>query len=306
MKTAGVCLPCFVDDLVGAMDLLDLPTGKKRIILARAFAYLGRETGSEAGWASTPSRHITALHRIVKSVAGLETPFAALREACNRVGVEIARKVRLDVQGLDGPERFRALARWAIAGNHLDFRTVGTGYGFRSEEIHRWLETLASQPLAVDHADRIRALVLDADEVLYIPDNVGEIALDVLLVEEIRRLGARVAVPYRGGPITSDAVREDFEAVGLDASADEIFEAGPDTLGISFEEMSDALGKALASAPVVITKGQANWYAVSEHLDEIPGAVACLLRTKCDAASAPLGVKAKDGVAAILKTAGGE
>lgn len=301
MKTADVCLSCLIDDLMGAVDLLGLETPLRRRIASASLAYLARELDTDAGWDAPPSRHITALHRIVKTLAGIERPFADLRDACNRVGVEIAAVVAREAEGPDAEARFRHLVRWAIAANHLDFRTVGTGYGFSVEKIRTWLSGIASEPLAVDDTGRIRAILRTAGEVLYVPDNVGEIALDRLLVREIRSFGARVRVPYRGGPITSDATLEDFRAVGLDREADEIFEAGPDTLGISFEEMSEELRGAFATADAVVTKGQANYYVMSERLDEIPGAVICLLRTKCDAAAAGLGAAARTNVAAVLK-----
>jgi len=301
MKTVHACMSCLIDDLVGAVDLLGLPPETARAVIARGFDYLARTLASPEGWDFPPGRHITALHRILKEETGLALPFAELRDACNRVGIEIAARRKAAMKGTEGPARFRDLVRWAIAGNHLDFRTVGTGYGFSSDRIEAWLAEIAEEPLAVDDVDAIREILERSREVLFVPDNVGEIALDALLVDEIRSMGCRVLVPYRGGPITSDATLEDFRAVGLDSVADEIFEAGPDTLGISFEEMSPRLAEAFKSADAVITKGQANYYAVSERLDEIPGAVAVLLRTKCDPASKPLGAKARTNVAALLK-----
>ena len=178
---------------------------------------------------------------------------------------------------------------------------MGTGYGFSVETVREKLAGIAERPLDLDQSDEIRGILEAGGDVLYVPDNVGEIALDALLVGDLRAHGARVLVPYRGGPITSDATLEDFRAVGLDKAADEIFEAGPDTLGFSLEEMSPRLEAALGSASAVVTKGQANYYAVSELLHRIPGRVVCLLRTKCAPASRGFGFSGPAGIAAILK-----
>ena len=122
------------------------------------------------------------------------------------------------IEATEGPEeeRFRRLCLWAVAGNHLDFRTVGTGYGFDTDEIRGMLEEKVDQGFQVDEVDRIEGVLGRAGRVVYVPDNVGEIALDLLLVEHLQEQGAIVTVPYRGGPITSDATLDDFCAVGLD------------------------------------------------------------------------------------------
>lgn len=301
MKTSTACMSCLIDDLVGAIDLLELSEASRRQVIAAGLAHLASEFATEEGWNRTPSAHITALHRILKSMTGIALPFAELRDGCNEVGMQISASLAPDLASLAWPERFDRLVRWAIAGNHLDFRTVGTGYGFDVDAIRKDLAELVEEPLAVDEIARIRSLVEGGGEILYIPDNVGEIAFDALLVQALRERGARLRVPYREGPITSDATEQDFRAVGLDKAADEIFPAGPDTLGFSLEEMSPELDQAFGTARLVITKGQANFYAVTEMLDRIPGRVACLLRTKCDPAAVGLGTLGKVAVAKILK-----
>src|SRR5690606_21879068 len=71
---------------------------------------------------------------------------------------------------------------------------------------------------------------------LYIHDNVGEIAFDRLLISDFRNRGWFVISALRGGAITSDATLEDGAYVRMEEYADLIICAGPDTLGISWEE----------------------------------------------------------------------
>ncbi|MBI4617995.1 MAG: DUF89 family protein [Planctomycetes bacterium] len=272
------CVPCVLDDLVGAIQALDLPPSTAGQILDEALAWLAREFPGR----KSPSYYITGVHRILKRVAGLPVPFAELRASCNRVGVEIAKRVRAEASPLSGYARFRHLALWAIAGNELDFRTVGTGYGFDVGRIETRLRGIVEEGLSVDRLPEIHETFRAARRLLYIPDNVGEIAFDRLLVEEFRSWGLIVSVPYRGGPITSDATLEDFQEVGLDRAADRVFRAGPDTLGIQMEEMSDDLARAIQEHDHVLTKGQANYYLVLRDGPRLEALVASLLTTKCD------------------------
>jgi damage-control phosphatase, subfamily I len=278
VKAEAICASCVLHDLVGALDRLAI-TGEAR---ARVVRESLRHLADRFDLAQPPSTHITAVHRILKRETGIALPFAALRTRCNEVGLQVAAQVAREAAALAPAARFHLLVRWAIAGNHLDFRTVGTGYDFAPERITAMLRQSLDEGLAVDDTAALRALVRPGARVLYVHDNVGEIALDALLLRELRAAGAHVTSALRGGPITSDATLEDGAAVGLAAAADAIICAGPDTLGVSWEEASPELRAALAAADLVVAKGQANYYVFSEHVAEVPGRIACLLRTKCD------------------------
>jgi hypothetical protein len=300
VKRESACLPCVLDDLLGALDLLDLDPRVSDAVVARARRFLDETFPLDR----VPSFYITGVHRILKEESGIEIPFRELRHACNRVGVEIATGIAEETASLSAEARFRRLALWAVAGNHLDFRTVGTGYGFTAAEIRGMLEEKIAQGFAVDEVDAIRELAAGARRILYVPDNVGEIAFDRLLVLYLREGGARVSVPYRGGAITSDAMLEDFEMVGLDTAADEIFPAGPDTLGVSFREMSPELKAALDAADLVICKGEANFYSFHEERSRIAAPICALLTTKCDIVSGQFARHGKINVAVVLSRGG--
>jgi len=197
-------------------------------------------------------------------------------------------------------ERFSFLVNWAIASNHLDFRTVGTGYGFQMAEIIEELRACLSEGLKIDRRAEIFQKAKNSPKILYIHDNVGEISFDKLLIQELRRYGSSVTSVLRGGPITSDATMEDGEEIGLQEAASEIILAGPDTLGISLNEMSDQLKRELQTADLVIAKGQANYYALTEYRSKVPGEIACLFRTKCEIVSNDLGETGKINVATLL------
>lgn len=297
MRARTGCFECVLDDVIGGAKLeADSPEVRERVRSA-VMDYLNGKFDLER----EPSEFITGVHRILKQVLKREMPFKALREKCNAIGVSLSKRVEADTEKLPDRERFQQRLRWAIAGNELDFRTVGAGYEMTEDEIHARLSDSVAKPLAVDQTDQVYALCRAAKDVLYIPDNVGELAFDRVLVKEIRRSCKRITVPLRGGPITSDAVVSDGDVCGIPQVADRVILAGPDTLGISWREMSAELREAIATADLVIGKGQANYYVLSEHKDEIPGRVVSLLRTKCDYVSGEFGLKGKVSVATVLK-----
>jgi uncharacterized protein with ATP-grasp and redox domains len=296
MRTHLNCASCIVDDLCGALQLIPLEEKTKKEILKESFQFLAREFSTE----KIPSYFITEVHRILKRISGIEIPFKERRDKCNQLGIEMAEKIALEAERLEESERFSFLVNWAIASNHLDFRTVGTGYGFQMAEIIEELRACLSEGLKINQIAEIFRIAKSSSKILYIHDNVGEIAFDKLLIKELRKYGTSVTSALRGGPITSDATMEDGETVGLQEAASEIILAGPDTLGISLDEMSDQLKRELQTADLIIAKGQANYYALTEYGSKVPGEIACLFRTKCELVSNDLGETGKINLAILL------
>lgn len=296
MRTQLNCASCIIDDLCGALNLVPLKEEIKSEILKESFRFLSKEFSTE----KIPSYFITEVHRILKRISGIEIPFKERRVKCNQLGIKMAEKIALEAKELEEFDKFSFLVNWAIASNHLDFRTVGTGYGFQMAEIIEELRACLSEGLKIDRRAEIFRIAKSSSKILYIHDNVGEIAFDKLLIKELRKYGASVISALRGGPITSDATMEDGETVGLQEVASEIILAGPDTLGISLNEMSDQLKRELQTADLIIAKGQANYYALTEYRSKVPGEIACLFRTKCELVSNDLGETGKINVATLL------
>ena len=297
MKLRYKCYPCVLDDLAGALELLDVDEEVARKVMEEASEYMTRNGRKCA----PPSYYITAVHRMLKRATGIEEPFAELRRRTNELGVEITARLRKETAQLPDAERFRKIALWCVAANHLDTRTAGTGYAFDPENIYLFIEKKVKIGLAVDMVDEFRDAALEAKQILYIHDNVGEVAIDVLLIEEFQKMGAKVTSALRGGPITSDATMDDGKLTGLFDAADEVILAGPDTLGISIEEMSDELAEALKSADLVISKGQANYYVLTEYIKDNPVRVAFLFSTKCDPVAEQFNLKGKKNIVWLNK-----
>ncbi len=295
--TAEVCRGCIIDDLEGALKLLDVSGEIAREVLANVHSFMD----AEFNFSRAPSYYITAVHRELKRATGLDVPFADLRHACNDVGKILSERLRNRLSSLPTKEGFRSAVEWAVAANHLDFRTVGTGYGFEADEIEGMLKGKLEQGFPIDEFESFYELSQKAKDVLYIPDNVGELAFDNIVLDYLRDFGCRTTVPYRGGAITSDATLDDFEVLNTAAHAHKIILAGPDTLGISLEEATPELTAALQSADLIITKGQANFYAMHAAQSSLPGRIVCLFTSKCDVVSKLFGLTGKVNIIKVLK-----
>ena len=297
MLTEPACLTCIIGDIQSAAERV---SGDQRVSLEvtrRSLAYLAEHFGD----AEPPSTHITAVHRILKDVAGVAVPFAEQRQAANEMGLAIRERLAGEAAEIDDERaRLRLLATWALAANSLDSRTAGHGYGFDPATAYDYVGSYVQRGLAVDQLDRLVDIIQDGKRLLFVHDNVGEIVLDGLLIGEMRRRGVHVTSAVRGGPITSDASWDDALAVGLEGDVDRLILAGPDTLGVSFREMSAELRAALREADLVITKGQANYYVFSEYRRQVCGAVFALFTIKCEPVARVWGVPSRSMIAAFL------
>jgi hypothetical protein len=296
MKTVPACLTCVLGDVYAAAQQVTHDPAVQLRVAKDCMGFLAETFGHER----VPSYYITEVHRILKHDTGVATPFAESRDQLNRVAMELAPKIQAQAERMDGLSRFRFLALWALAGNSLDSRTVGIGYSFEPAQMLQHLQSYVNRGMARDDVEKLYERILAKTPVLYIHDNVGEIALDALFIREIRRHGCGVTSALRGGPITSDATMEDGRTVGLDRAVDRLIQAGPDTLGISWEEASPELREAMRAARLVIAKGQANYYVLSEHRAALDAEVFCLFTIKCQPVADVVGVQPKQAVGIFL------
>jgi hypothetical protein len=297
MITRPQCLPCILDDAVGALDRMGVDLELQAAILKRCLEFLRAEFRIN----ELPSYYITEVHREIKRSTGNPIPFKELRDACNRIGLELASRLENHLEGLPKKEQFSEAIRWAVVANHLDFRTVGTGYGFNPTDIERMLQEKLAAGFPIDDTDSLYELCRTTKKILYIPDNVGELAFDKVIIRILRDYGSEVIVPLRGGPITSDATLEDAETIGIFEVASKVILAGPDTLGISWREKSPELEETLKWAELVVTKGQANFYAMYSHQAHISGHIATLFTSKCDVVSSLFHLRGKNNLISLLK-----
>ena len=292
----AACTICVIEDIYAASESAGLDEAAKQETVNETLKMLDRELPR----GEVPSYYITEAHRILKRVSGMEDPFVKERRLCNEVGLKAAERVDREQKAMsDDYQRFRFLVKWAVSGNMIDIRTVGTVYSFGDSLYNQLLETFR-EGLAIDDIDPIFWLIRKPRKILYVLDNVGEIALDGLLIRELKRHGNSVTVAVRGGPMTSDATIEDLVLVGADKVADKVITTGSDTLGFIMGQASAEFIQEIADVDLTIGKGQANFYSLSTNRASFAGDVASLFRTKCDCISSLFGKEGKIGVAALI------
>ncbi len=233
---------------------------------------------------------------IVKKVTGNRDPYTKTKQISNERALEILATARNAVSNESSAEsRFRRACLCSIVGNIIEFDIPD--HVFKFEDMGKLIRG-AEEDLAIDEIQKIFEAAKGAKSILYLTDNAGEIALDTLLVKELKRLGARVTVGVKSGPVLNDATMEDAKYVGMHAVADDVITTGTDSVGLILEECSDEFLNLYNSADLVVAKGMGYAETLTEHALTTPHAL--LLRTKCRPVANFFGVSRNKNVAKMM------
>ena len=272
MKTFLDCIPCFVRQ---TLDAARFVTDDERV-----HEHVLREvlrSASEMDLSATPPAMGQHIHRTIRQLTGVADPYRGVKEQFNRAALALYPELKQRVE--QAPDRLEAAARLAIAGNIIDF---GVRSEISEDEVEATIRGALTDPLIGSIAG-FRAAVAEADSILYLADNAGEIVLDRLLIEELPR--DRVTVVVKGSPIINDATMADAEAAGL-IGVVEVIDNGSDAPGTILATCSPAFRRRFERADLVISKGQGNYETVSD-LDKD---TFFLLKAKCEVIADDLGV----------------
>ncbi len=237
----------------------------------------------------------TAIHRKAYEVLNDDDPYLDLKILSN----EIAEKVypyahSLVYQGEPSDlEMFRRAVLASVIGNFFDFGIMGFDVG--EDVFDRTFADIFRKGLDVDDTPEMFDLL---DNVVYVVDNCGEIILDTLVLDIIRKVGGKITLVVRGAPMLTDVTMDDVRKYELDKKVDRVLTTGCNAVGVSFDEAPPEFIEALEDASLIISKGMANYETMSERSF---GPIAYLLRTKCEAVAEDMGLEMGYSVAQLVR-----
>jgi len=238
----------------------------------------------------------TQRDRLIKRVTGNPDPYREKKNISNQKALQTLPAAKNLIENESSQKRrFRKACLSSIVGNVIEFDILN--YTFNFNDIKKTIQH-AENELAIDDVTRFFDLAKKSREILYLADNAGEVAFDMLLVHELKRLGAEVRVAVKGKPIVNDATMEDAKAVGMNEVADEVVTTGTDTVGLILEECSKQFLTLYESVDLVVSKGMGHAETLTELKLKTPHAL--LLRTKCNPVANYFGVPRERNIAKII------
>ena len=282
MKMSPECRQCLVGRVQYVADLIGSQRGPEATQAAREYLDLHYRPNA------TPNIPMASeIHRLTNHIIGDRDPWMGLKERSNRMAMRLLPKAKELVEASEDP--FLATVIASIVGNSFDFGIKGRKH-FDPETMGNEFEGLMSEGLGVDNSLVLKALLKKGGEVLYCVDNCGEIVFDKLLVDQLRDYPVTITLLVKGGPVLTDATRDDAVEVGLADMVDDIIDTGTDHVGCWLPESDPELIRRVENADLILAKGMGYYEAFSEWAYR---PIAHLLRTKCQPVADSLGV-AKD------------
>lgn len=184
-----------------------------------------------------------------------EDAYAQLKADSNAMVLELLPSIRPMVDQAEDP--LAMALQFARTGNFLDF-------GILTPEVaHKalWDAVEKTPEMALDPGTyaHLRDDLSTAKELVILGDNAGEIAFDLLLVEQLKKFYPSLDVTYcvRGKNALNDATRADAQAVGMDRLC-RVIDNGSAISGTEPDYLGQELQQALSRADVILSKGSGN------------------------------------------------
>ena len=272
------CVPCLIRRVLFEAEEVDDSFGVRAV--KNASQMLGELFGEDVCSATVA----TQVHRETYKLLGTKDPYSVLKKKSNDVALEVYPFAEKFVRSSEDP--LRAAFLCSILGNVLDFG-IGAGYDDPAR-LKKEFKNLLKEGLGHDDTPRIKTLLRKSENVVYLGDNCGEIVLDRLALEELKRFDIDLTLVIKEEPILADATKKDISALGIECIVDRIVEAPGFAVGIDLDSLNGKFGKTMRNADLIIAKGMANFESISET-DLAP--VAYLLRTKCSPVANAMGLK---------------
>ena len=187
---------------------------------------------------------------------GITDAFDAIKRESNDRVLALLPRIREIVGNADDP--LATALKFSRTGNYLDFAVLP--HDKIARELDSAVENTPSEPLDDTEYAALRADLSAARSLLILGDNAGEIAFDVVLVEQLQRQYPALRVQYvvRGGNAQNDATRADAHAVGMDALVP-ILDNGSCIPGTELAYCGETLLREFSRADVILSKGQGNF-----------------------------------------------
>ncbi len=273
MKTYLECIPCFLRQALDAARLAGAaPLTQKKILDEISVILPGFSLDV------TPPEIARTVYGIVEEHTGGRDAYRQIKEKSNKMAMDLYPRLKKDIEGSENV--LLSAVRLAVAGNVIDY---GAPHSF---DIENEIEECLRKDFAIFDFEEFSRAVKEAENILYILDNAGEIVFDRILVEELAK---DVVCAVRGKPIINDVTMDDAVQVGLDKVA-KVVSSGSDIPGTLPDACDEGFRDLYRSADLIISKGQGNFETLAD--EERP--IFFIFKAKCPVIARHVGCEMGD------------
>jgi len=265
MRTYLDCIPCFFKQAIESARIAGADEKTQKRIIDRIAKALPK-----IPLTSSPPEVGRLIYGTVRKLTRVKDPYKKNKIKSNNQALGLYKKLKKKVK--NSQNHLLMAVRLAIAGNIIDY---GVSANINvSKELNKILKkehkAIKSESKHLFNYKSFRKYLEKAKTVLYIGDNAGEIVFDRILIEEIKKLDNTKKIFYavKDKPIINDALKEDAHQCKIDKIA-EVISSGLDVPGTVLSLCSKSFLEVYKKADMIISKGQGNFEALSDHKKKI-------------------------------------
>jgi uncharacterized protein with ATP-grasp and redox domains len=263
MHTSLDCLPCFIRQAIDVARLVSKNPQEHEQILRHVLA-----TTSEMDLSITPVEIGQYIHQYVRTITGISDPYTDIKKKFNDLALSLYPELKQTIEQSDHP--IETAVRLAIAGNIIDY---GTQSKVDDSLLHEAIDHALKEPLLGDISLFVEH-INQANVILYLLDNAGEIVFDRLLIEQLP--SEKITAVVKSGPIINDSTIHDAAYIKL-TDIIPVIENGDTAPGTLLHRCSKHFIEQFERADLVIAKGQGNY----ESLNDVTKNIFFILKAKC-------------------------
>ncbi|MCP3660481.1 MAG: DUF89 family protein [Bacteroidetes bacterium] len=254
MQTYTDCLHCITRML---FDSIKLATDNKK--LQEKIYYKMLKSLESYGTQKSPPEIFGELYKVIKEMSCSFDPYKKIKRKCNDLIANIENHIREKIEKSDNS--LLTAIEFSIAGNIIDY---GINSGLNIEEeiakiIQKEDRKIAQESSQLFAFKDFKKTLKKSKNILFISDNAGEIVLDKLLCEELKKYDVNITLATRSLPILNDITQEEAIHYGLDKVVDNMILSGSYFPGTVLDKSDTAFLEKMKLADLIISKGQGNF-----------------------------------------------
>lgn len=267
MRLYASCICCLLNKQ--EQKLRNCRDEKKKTEYMKELLRLAGNSGDEAS-APWLAAQIMKVH---EKYFGKSGSYADVKKEFNQLVMSMEEELKQRV--LSQPDPLKTALLYARVGNYIDFSALEQ---VKKEEF---LSLFEREKDVLDEKEYMSFCgeMQKAENVVYLLDNCGEIVLDKLVIQILKKKfpRANITAIVRGSEVINDATMEDAVMTGL-TNVTEVIGNGDDVAGTILSRVSAEAREKIEKADVIIAKGQGNF----ESLYGCGKNVYYLFLCKCD------------------------
>jgi uncharacterized protein with ATP-grasp and redox domains len=264
MRTYFDCVPCFVRQTLDSVRLITDDEQIHEQVIREALCL-----ACKMDLRQSPPAMAQKIHRIIRKLTGVQDPYLKIKSHFNKLALQLYPELKERIEASADP--LEMAIRLAIAGNIID---LGVNAELDESDVEKTINESLTGPLDTESLEVFKDVIPQAEDILYLGDNAGEIVFDRLLIDQLP--AKNITFVVKAKPILNDATIEDAQMVGL-TDVVEVIDNGSDAPGTILEDCSQDFRSRFKKADLVIAKGQGNY----ETLSDIDKDIFFILKAKC-------------------------